>query len=170
MGLIILLGLLRSDFYKCSAHPFALKGASTHRHANNRYIIEMSDPRKMFYGAGSKIFELAKENRKNLTKSEFILWSRLRDNQLGLRFRSQHPIGKYIADFYCHQSKLIIELDGAYHETNDQKNLDSNRTKTIEDYGLKVLRFTNSEVETNLENVIAEIKKHIKLLWIPPTK
>ena len=122
----------------------------------------MGDPRALFYGAESKIFELAKENRNNLTESKQKLWSVLRNNLLGVRFRSQHPIGKFIEDFYCHKYKLIIERDGEYHKREEQKELDQNRTDKLNNYGLKVIRFTNKEVESNMKEVISAIKKEIR--------
>ena len=121
----------------------------------------MGDPRKMFYGAESKIFELAKENRKNLTNAENRLWAELRDNQLDVRIRSQHPIGKYIADFYCHKYKFVIELDGEYHINEDQKLLDQIRTEKMESFGIYVMRFSNDEISKNLDHVIKQIKTNI---------
>ena len=71
-------------------------------------------------------FEKAKALRMRETKSEKILWDKLKNNQLdGLKFRRQHPISLYIADFYCHKFKLIIELDGKYHEEKEQKIIDT---------------------------------------------
>ena len=76
----------------------------------------------MFYGAKRKIFERAKELRENMTDAEKILWTRLKSNQLGVRFKSQHPINIFIVDFYCHKYKLVIEVDGDYHK--EQKDYD----------------------------------------------
>jgi len=70
----------------------------------------------MFYGASPLIFERAKELRKRMTETENILWNALRrKNRKGYKFRRQHPMSTYIADFYCHQLKLVIEIDGGYH-------------------------------------------------------
>jgi cyclase len=71
----------------------------------------------MFYGAGSIIFKRAAELRANPTPMEEHLWHFLSKNQLGLRFKRQHPISNYIADFYCHSIKLAIEIDGSVHNT-----------------------------------------------------
>jgi len=113
----------------------------------------------MFYGAKPAIFERAKLLRKNMTQAEKELWNRLNRNQLGVRFKTQHPIDIFIADFYCHVYKLVIELDGAIHE--QQIDYDEGRTAELDRFGIKVIRFTNQEVLTDMENVIAKIKKEI---------
>jgi len=118
----------------------------------------MTDSRKMFYGAKPQIFAKAKELRENLTKAENELWNKLRANQLlGLRFKSQHPIQNYIADFYCHKLKLVIEVDGGYHEPKDQGEYDLGRTYDLNDLGIQVIRFSNEEVLSSIENVIKKI-------------
>lgn len=98
----------------------------------------------------------AKELRGNPTAVENRLWKYLLNRQLGgFKFRRQHPIGRFIADFYCHSSKLIIELDGEIHAT--QVGYDKARTLWLEERGVRVIRFLNIEVETKIEKVIAEI-------------
>ncbi len=83
----------------------------------------------MFYNAKPHIFEKAKMLRKYMTNSELILWERLKGKQLlGFRFRPQHPIDIFIADFYCHPLKLVIEVDGGIHKTADQREYDIGRT------------------------------------------
>ena len=73
------------------------------------------------------------------TEAEALLWTRLRKNQLhGFRFKRQHPIADYIADFYCHEAKLVIEVDGKYHDAREQKLYDEIRTKVIISFGLRV--------------------------------
>lgn len=69
----------------------------------------------MFFGANKIIFNNARELRNKETDAEKLLWGYLNGNQLGCRFRRQHPISNYIADFYCHQHKLVVELDGEIH-------------------------------------------------------
>jgi cyclase len=69
----------------------------------------------MFYGAGPDLFAKAEENRLNPTESEARLWGALRKSQLGLRFKRQHPIDRFIVDFYCHKLRLVIEVDGEYY-------------------------------------------------------
>ncbi len=76
----------------------------------------MNDNLNMFYGATPPIFEKAKILRNNMTRHEKLLWDELRNNRIfGLRFKAQHPIDTFIADFYCHKLKLVIEMDGQYH-------------------------------------------------------
>ena len=99
----------------------------------------------MFYNAKADLFAKADLLRKNLTQAESLLWKRLRNNQLGVRFKSQHPIDIFIADFYCHKLKLVIEIDGGMHLA--QKEHDDGRTSEMEYMGIKVIRFTNEEVE-----------------------
>jgi len=69
----------------------------------------------MFYGASPLIFERAKQLRNQVTHAEMIIWNYLRGNQCGYKFRRQHPVGNFILDFYCHQLKLAIEIDGSIH-------------------------------------------------------
>ena len=83
----------------------------------------------MFHGASNLIFENARELRNKQTESEIILWNILKDYKLrGFKFRRQHPIANYIADFYCHKAKLIIEIDGEYHNNKEQVLIDKERT------------------------------------------
>jgi len=117
----------------------------------------------MFYGATPNSFQKAKWLRSKMTKHEEIIWERLRRNQiLGVRIKRQHPIATYIADFYCHVAKLVIEIDGDGHNTTDQKLYDKERTFNFEIDGLKVLRFSNHEVEYDLDSVLLEITKQIE--------
>lgn len=112
----------------------------------------------MWKGAPQSSFLKAQFLRKNETESEKILWGKLRNNQVkGYKFRRQHPIGLYIADFYCHKLKLIIEVDGEYHNLPEQIEKDKERTQILESNGLKVIRFTNHEIHKNVDKVISEI-------------
>ena len=112
----------------------------------------------MFYGASPEIFEYAWRLRQKLTPSEAILWDVLKGKQLGVKFRRQHPLNNYIADFYCHEKRLIIEIDGGYHLESEQKAKDEVRSQDIESFGIKVIRFTNDEVNKNITKVIEKIK------------
>ena len=113
----------------------------------------------MFYGAKPIIFERAKSLRDNMTQAEKKLWMQLKNNKLGVRFKAQHPIDIFIADFYCHTHKLVVELDGEIH--NLQVERDDGRTAEMERYGIKVIRFTNEEVINNIESVITRINEEI---------
>lgn len=101
-----------------------------------------------------KLQPLARDLRKHQTDAERILWSHIRNKQLlGVKFKRQVPIGKYIVDFLSVQEKLIIEIDGGQHneERNNQK--DTERTKYLES-GYKVIRFWNNEIVENLNGVL----------------
>ena len=109
----------------------------------------------MFYGATPILFEFAKEMRNNPTEAESVLWQYLSNSQRkGFRFKRQHPIKYFIADFYCHSKRLIIEVDGGYHRIPEQYEYDQNRDYELEELGLKILRFTNEQVLFEIENVI----------------
>ncbi|WP_421872585.1 endonuclease domain-containing protein [Marinoscillum sp.] len=129
---------------------------------------QLTDHRNMFYGASPLIFERAKALRKNLTFSERKLWQELRSNKiLGLRFKSQHPIGEFIADFYCHKLKLVIEVDGAIHLSKDQGEYDQGRTYELNQLGIKILRIKNEEIEKDLSQVVNRIKTECDQLMSP---
>jgi very-short-patch-repair endonuclease len=102
------------------------------------------------------VIELAREQRRNLTESEQLMWSQLKSKQLhGYRFRCQHPIYRYILDFYCHKAMLAIEIDGESHKY--RKDYDNYRDEFIASIGIRTLRFSNNEVFSNIENVINQI-------------
>ncbi|MBR3513140.1 MAG: (E)-4-hydroxy-3-methylbut-2-enyl-diphosphate synthase [Bacteroidaceae bacterium] len=106
--------------------------------------------------------EFARENRYHPTEAESILWNYLKGSSLGHPFRRQYIIGNYIADFVCLQKKLVIELDGGYHQLPGQQVSDEERTRWLEEQGFKVIRFTNEEVIGDIEAVITQIKEHLK--------
>jgi very-short-patch-repair endonuclease len=121
--------------------------------------------RNMFYGARKSIFLKAIDLRDNPTQAEKILWEQLKNKGLfKLRFKRQHPIDIFIADFYCHQYKLVIEVDGEIHNNPDNKEYDEGRQIEMEKYGIKILRFSNREVLENINNVISRIKQEINSL------
>lgn len=113
----------------------------------------------MFYGALPLIFERADILRKNPTREEKILWEILKGKKLGVKFRRQHPIWNYIADFYCHELKIVIEVDGSIHDVPEIKENDEVRQQLIESFDIRVIRFTNRQVRHNLFEVEAQIKK-----------
>jgi leucyl-tRNA synthetase len=104
-----------------------------------------------------ELIEKARELRKNQTEAEVILWEVLRNRQfMDLKFRRQQPFQKYIADFYCHELKLIIELDGGIHD--NQKEYDEMRTRELSGTGIEVIRFKNEEVYENIQEILSKIK------------
>ena len=110
---------------------------------------------------------VCRDLRRNSTPAEEMLWEAIRNRKLdGKKFLRQHPLfyditGKesfFVADFYCHEEKLIIELDGVYHKYRLKE--DKERTEILKFLGLKVIRFKNEEVIKSLENVLKKIRKH----------
>jgi very-short-patch-repair endonuclease len=101
---------------------------------------------------------LARTLRRKLIDAETILWSRLRAGHLhGWRFRRQHPVGRYIADFACVKARLIVEVDGATHSTPRERLRDASRTGYLESQGWQVLRFWNTDIYENLQGVMDAI-------------
>jgi len=114
----------------------------------------------MHYGAGAAIFKKAKELRDSPTRAEALLWEKIRRNQLsGFKFRRQHPIANFIADFYCHEVRLVVELDGRMHHKIEQKDYDKGREHELRTFAIKVLRFKNEEVINDIELVVSKISK-----------
>jgi very-short-patch-repair endonuclease len=112
----------------------------------------------MFYGAKPIIFKRAFELRNAMTVPEIKLWELLNKSKiLGLRFKAQHPIDKFIADFYCHSLKLVIEVDGAVHDLSENKEYDIGRTFELEKFEIKVIRFTNEQILNDIDNIKKEI-------------
>ena len=103
----------------------------------------------------------ARQNRREMTESETVLWNALRNEFRGIKFRRQHPIGDYIADFLCLKAKLVIEVDGGYHDKPQQQLEDQWRTEFLQSKGYRVIRFTNEEVSSQLKGVISRIKEEL---------
>ncbi|TAL72302.1 MAG: endonuclease domain-containing protein [Bacteroidetes bacterium] len=118
--------------------------------------------RNMFYGADSKTFRTAVILRKNMTLAELILWKKLKDRKIiNTKFRRQHPVDIFIVDFYCHEYKIVIEIDGEIHDNEVSAEYDLGRTRELETYGIKIIRFTNDQVIFNIDWVITKIHKMI---------
>ena len=109
-----------------------------------------------------KLVQRARELRKNMTKAERKLWYEYLRN-FPLRVHRQRPIDHFIVDFYCPKLKLVIEIDGESHNSKQAQIYDAERTRRLEGYGLKVIRFTNEEVLTNFEGVCDVIAGEILL-------
>ena len=123
--------------------------------------------RNMFYGAKHKTFEKASELRKKMTMAEEVLWKELKNRtKFNVKFRRQHPIDIFIADFYCHECKLVIEVDGDIHTREDIQAYDDGRTHDIEKFGIQILRFSNNEILNDLENVKNQILNKINSINI----
>ena len=105
-----------------------------------------------------EMHERAKKMRRDMTPAESVLWKELKTNKLnGLHFRRQQIIDGYMADFYCHQHALIVEVDGSIHEF--QKEYDKEREDQLIARGFRIIRFTNDEIEHNLKGVLQKISK-----------
>ncbi|MEI7898258.1 MAG: endonuclease domain-containing protein [bacterium] len=116
-----------------------------------------------FFGADAEIKARAKALRKRMTYCEKVLWQELRKNQMNkLYFRRQHPIAKFIVDFYCHELRLVVEVDGSVHDSFLQKERDINRTTELENFDIKVIRFTNNDVIKNTRKVSWQINDEVK--------
>ena len=107
----------------------------------------------------SKFKERRKELRKSSTPQEFKLWLYLKTKNLGVKFRRQQSIGPYIADFYCKEKNLVIELDGSQHV--ETKEYDKERDSYLQTLGIKVIRFWNNEIDKNMDGVLIKIKEKI---------
>ncbi len=120
--------------------------------------------------SGRSTIAFAKELRKNGTEAEAILWERLRKKAVeGFRFCRQHPIGPYIADFFCNEALLVIEVDGGIHFKVELQNRDRLRDAAMKKHGLRILRFTNQEVEIDLDEVVKRIRTALLCPAPPPT-
>lgn len=109
-----------------------------------------------------KLTSRAQELRKAQTKEEKLLWYQYL-SRYHYRFRRQHPIGNFIVDFYCHQAKLVIELDGSQHFSEEGLEYDRERSAFLNGLGLLVVRIPNNEVSTNLSGVCKHIDRIVKL-------
>ena len=122
------------------------------------------------YGYNKYLKEYARALRNNSTPAEIRLWSELlrARRMLGYQFLRQRPVLNYIADFMCKELMLIIEVDGISHDDEEQWRKDLDRQKELEDFGFRVLRFTDEEVMNDIENV-----ERVLLWWIenhPPAR
>lgn len=109
----------------------------------------------------SHIAKNARALRKQMTDVERLLWTRLRGEQLGVKFRRQHPFLNFVLDFVCLELKLVVELDGSQHV--DVRSYDEYRTTYLNDAGYIVLRFWKNQVIEELENVVEEIYRQVQL-------
>ena len=106
-----------------------------------------------------KLIRRARELRQDRPEAEALLWSRLRAQQLGHKFRRQHPIGPFIADFACVPAMLVIEIDGKSHR--DRQAEDEERTKSLDRLGWRVVRYTNLDVLNKLDAVVSDIARNL---------
>ena len=111
-----------------------------------------------YFNASPEMLRRAEVLRNQMTDAEKTLWERLRKNRIkGFKFRAQHPIWKFIVDFYCHEAQLVIEIDGEVHKNEIVAERDEGREVEIKRLGLTILRFTNKEVINNIDKVCLTI-------------
>ena len=111
---------------------------------------------------GDEKTQRARELRKEMTKSEKMLWARIRAHRLGgVQFRRQQVIDGFIADFYCHGAALVVELDGGVHR--DRNDYDRERDAILAARGILILRFSNERVESDIDSVLAELLEAVRL-------
>ncbi len=130
--------------------------------APSQKLFEEKKPIPKYSIQDAKAFEFARQNRKVNTDAEDILWQMLRNENLGVKFRREHPIEDFIADFVCLEKALIIEVDGGYHSEDAQQKWDEERTEILNQIGFEVLRFTNEQVLKEREKVLDTIKLKLK--------
>ncbi|MCR4613444.1 MAG: endonuclease domain-containing protein [Bacteroidaceae bacterium] len=106
--------------------------------------------------------EFARENRRNATLAETVLWEHIRENALGVKFLRQHIIGDYIVDFLSRKGNLIIEVDGGYHAERKQMEEDRWREDNLTQMGYHILRFSNEEILYDINHVIQKIKNDLR--------
>jgi very-short-patch-repair endonuclease len=118
--------------------------------------------RNMFYGASRNTFNKAHELRRIMTDAEKSLWKELKNRKIfKSRFRRQHPVDIFIVDFYCHEFKLAIEIDGEIHLNQEVAEYDDGRTHDLEKLGIRILRFTNQQVFTDMNTILREILQFV---------
>ncbi|MEN8118629.1 MAG: class I tRNA ligase family protein, partial [Bacteroidota bacterium] len=127
---------------------------------------EGGEKNPLYKTARKSEYELLKKNAKNLrrfsTEAESVLWEMVRANKLGEKFRRQHIINDIIVDFVCLSKKLVVEVDGGYHNNPETQKLDKLKTDILNELGYKVIRFTNDEVLINIDAVIKSIQEALK--------
>ncbi|HYW11976.1 MAG TPA: endonuclease domain-containing protein [Longimicrobium sp.] len=112
--------------------------------------------RKTIRGTTPELEQAAQAMRREPTAAEAALWGALQKKQVaGLKFRRQHPVGRFVLDFYCASLRLVVEVDGGIHDA--QQDRDAARTEALETHGYRVLRFRNEEVLRNLDDVVRRI-------------
>lgn len=117
--------------------------------------------KRLFTGYDKKLKSRADELRKNMTQQEWNLWYfYLRSHRL--KWYRQRIIDRFIVDFYCHAAKLVIEIDGKQHYTDQGIVYDTERTQVLQGYGLKVLRYTNQQVVDNFQDVCWDIERNLQ--------
>ena len=121
-----------------------------------QFLLHLDAPELRFFRA--------RNLRRSMTEAEKALWRYLQNrNSGGYKFRRQHPLGSYIADFYCHEKRLVVEVDGEIHLNPEAVDKDENRTAVLERFGIAVIRFSNQEVLEETESVVQTIIQELNI-------
>ena len=118
----------------------------------------------MHFGATKETFRFANFLRKNLTLAEKKLWDNICNKLTGYKFRCQHPTWRYVTDFYCHELRLVIEVDGSIHLLDEIMQNDIDRENNLYSFGLNIIRFTNEDVLLDMDIVMDKIDLKINEL------
>ncbi|MEN2281302.1 endonuclease domain-containing protein [Algoriphagus sp. SE2] len=123
----------------------------------------MSYSNNLFYGASPEIHKRARELRKIMTPAEKVLWEKLRGKSLHkYKFRRQHPISRFIVDFYCHELRLVVEVDGAIHDSLENQEYDLGRTYELNEFSISVVRIPNKVILENCHDAVQVILNFIE--------
>ena len=143
--------------------PSSLRKVATVRLTEGVFDVQnlKTEGEKMSLPYSKKLIPRAKELRKNMTPQERHLWYDFL-SAYPVRFQRQKAISSYIADFYCSKAKLVVEIDGSQHYTPEGKEHDDNRTYVMEQFGVKVIRFSNYEIDTNFYGVCTVIDRTVR--------
>jgi very-short-patch-repair endonuclease len=109
-----------------------------------------------------RLIERSRQLRNEMAPAEQYIWERLKKKQLGCWFYRQKPIGVFVADFYCPHAKLVLEIDGGQHFSKEALKYDRERSAYFVSIGLRILRFSNKEVLSNIITVLGKIKGELK--------
>jgi very-short-patch-repair endonuclease len=122
--------------------------------------IKGAEDYPFYFGATARTLQLAGDLRRAMTEAEKMLWQRLRNRKLnGFRFRRQHPVNEFIVDFFCYEAMLAIEVDGSVHNETTQAEKDLERTRFLQGLGITIIRFTNHQVNSDMNSVISSIRE-----------
>ncbi len=132
--------------------------------SENKFNTHSVIQRSFHFNSNEESFRRAKALRKDSTSAEKLFWRLVKNRQFeNLKFRRQHPIGSFIVDFYCHEKRLVIELDGSVHEDEFIKQYDKRREQVLKSFGLIIVRFENGDIIRNLDLVIGELREVISI-------
>ena len=115
--------------------------------------------RIIYYRKANKAFAIKLRNES--TYAEALLWKYIRNRSLGVQFHRQVPLDKFIVDFYCHELKLAVEIDGITHEGSEAEQRDETRQKRLEDLGVSFIRFADNDVKTNIQGYYTALQMKV---------